>query len=334
MEQPSLKDIEEVKKDFTIANKKLSSVKNEINNLVFGQNLVIDQILISILAEGHALIIGLPGLAKTRIVSFLSIILGFATKRVQFTPDLMPSDILGSEILEENAKSGKDFRFIEGPIFSQLLLADEINRASPRTQSALLQAMQEKKVTITGNTYDLPKPFHVLATQNPIDQEGTYPLPEAQLDRFLMNIRISYPDQSAERKILNLSNEKTDASPKNVLSSNELLEIQNFVKDIPVGESVVQYILNIIKQSRPETSEVKSVKENILWGPSPRASLALMTTCRAKAFLENRYSPSVFDVQSLVKPILSHRLKLYISAKSENVNIEEILDDVISHTKN
>ena len=334
MEQPSLKDIEEVKKDFTIANKKLSSAKNEINNLVFGQNLVIDQILISILAEGHALIIGLPGLAKTRIVSFLSIILGFATKRVQFTPDLMPSDILGSEILEENAKSGKDFRFIEGPIFSQLLLADEINRASPRTQSALLQAMQEKKVTITGNTYDLPKPFHVLATQNPIDQEGTYPLPEAQLDRFLMNIRISYPDQSAERKILNLSNEKTDASPKNVLSSNELLEIQNFVKDIPVGESVVQYILNIIKQSRPETSEVKSVKENILWGPSPRASLALMTTCKAKAFLENRYSPSVFDVQSLVKPILSHRLKLNISAKSENVNIEEILDDVISHTKN
>ena len=334
MENPSLKDIEEVKKDFTIANKKLSSVKNEINNLVYGQNLVIDQILISILAEGHALIIGLPGLAKTRIVSFLSIILGFATKRVQFTPDLMPSDILGSEILEENAKSGKDFRFIEGPIFSQLLLADEINRASPRTQSALLQAMQEKKVTITGNTYDLPKPFHVLATQNPIDQEGTYPLPEAQLDRFLMNIRISYPDQSAERKILNLSNEKTDASPKNVLSSNELLEIQNFVKDIPVGESVVQYILNIIKQSRPETSEVKSVKENILWGPSPRASLALMTTCRAKAFLENRYSPSVFDVQSLVKPILSHRLKLNISAKSENVNIEEILDDVISHTKN
>ena len=334
MEQPSLNDIEEVKKDFNIANEKLSSVKNEINNLVYGQNLVIDQILISILAEGHALIIGLPGLAKTRIVSFLSIILGFATKRVQFTPDLMPSDILGSEILEENAKSGKDFRFIEGPIFSQLLLADEINRASPRTQSALLQAMQEKKVTITGNTYDLPKPFHVLATQNPIDQEGTYPLPEAQLDRFLMNIRISYPDQSAERKILNLSNEKTDASPKNVLSSNELLEIQNFVKDIPVGESVVQYILNIIKQSRPETSEVKSVKENILWGPSPRASLALMTTCRAKAFLENRYSPSVFDVQSLVKPILSHRLKLNISAKSENVNIEEILDDVINHTKN
>ena len=334
MEHPSLKDIEKVKKEFTIANEKLSSVKNEINNLVYGQTLVIDQILISILAEGHALIIGLPGLAKTRIVSFLSIILGFETKRVQFTPDLMPSDILGSEILEENAKSGKDFRFIEGPIFSQLLLADEINRASPRTQSALLQAMQEKKVTITGNTYDLPKPFHVLATQNPIDQEGTYPLPEAQLDRFLMNISISYPDQNAERKILNLSNEKNDASPKNILASNELLDIQNFIKEIPVGESVVQYILNVIKHSRPETSEIKSVKENILWGPSPRASLALMTTCRAKAFLENRYSPSVFDVQSLLKPVLSHRLKLNISAKAENVQVEEILDDVINYTKN
>ena len=334
MEHPSLKDIEKVKKEFTIANEKLSSVKNEINNLVYGQTLVIDQILISILAEGHALIIGLPGLAKTRIVSFLSIVLGFETKRVQFTPDLMPSDILGSEILEENAKSGKDFRFIEGPIFSQLLLADEINRASPRTQSALLQAMQEKKVTITGNTYDLPKPFHVLATQNPIDQEGTYPLPEAQLDRFLMNISISYPDQNAERKILNLSNEKNDASPKNILASNELLDIQNFIKEIPVGESVVQYILNVIKQSRPETSEIKSVKENILWGPSPRASLALMTTCRAKAFLENRYSPSVFDVQSLLKPVLSHRLKLNISAKAENVQVEEILDDVINYTKN
>ena len=334
MEQSSFKDIEKVKKDFSIANDKLSSVKNEINNLVYGQGQVIDQILISILSEGHALIIGLPGLAKTRIVSFLSIILGFETKRVQFTPDLMPSDILGSEILDETANTGREFRFIKGPIFSQLLLADEINRASPRTQSALLQAMQEKKVTVTGNTHDLPRPFHVLATQNPIDQEGTYPLPEAQLDRFLMNIKISYPDHAAERKILNLSNDKTDTEPKNIISSKELLEIQSLIKEIPVGESIVQYILNIIKHSRPETSEVQAVKENILWGPSPRAGLALMTTCKAKAFLENRYSPSIFDVQSLVKPILSHRLKLNISAKSENINIDDILDNIINHIKN
>ena len=286
------------------------------------------------MSEGHALIIGLPGLAKTRIVNFLSIILGFETKRVQFTPDLMPSDILGSEILDENTNTGREFRFIEGPIFSQLLLADEINRASPRTQSALLQAMQEKKVTVTGNTHDLPKPFHVLATQNPIDQEGTYPLPEAQLDRFLMNIKISYPDHAAERKILNLSNDKADTEPKSILSSKELLKIQSLIKEIPIGESVVQYILNIIKNSRPETSEVKAVKENILWGPSPRAGLALMRSCRAKAFLDNRYSPSIFDVQSLVKPILSHRLKLNIYAKSENINIDDILDNIINHVKN
>ncbi len=334
MKQSSLKELEKVKEDFTIANKKLYSVKDEINSLVYGQNQVIDEILISILSEGHALIIGLPGLAKTRIVSFLSIILGFETKRVQFTPDLMPSDILGSEILDENARSGREFRFIKGPIFSQLLLADEINRASPRTQSALLQAMQEKKVTVTGNTHELPKPFHVLATQNPIDQEGTYPLPEAQLDRFLMNIKISYPDHEAERKILNLSSAITEKEPKNIISSKELLEIQSLIKEIPVGESVVQFILNIIKHSRPETSEVKSVKENILWGPSPRAGLALITTCRAKAFLENRFSPSVFDVESLVKPILSHRLKLNISAKSENVSIDDILDNIINYIKN
>jgi MoxR-like ATPase len=328
MEHPSLKDIEEVKKDFTIANEKLSSVKNEINNLVYGQNLVIDQILISILAEGHALIIGLPGLAKTRIVSFLSIILGFETKRVQFTPDLMPSDILGSEILEENAKSGKDFRFIEGPIFSQLLLADEINRASPRTQSALLQAMQEKKVTITGNTYDLPKPFHVLATQNPIDQEGTYPLPEAQLDRFLMNIKINYPDLEAEKKILLLSSKEDSVEPKNIISSEDILLFQKLIKEIPVGESVVKYILKLVNETRPETSTIKSVKDNVLWGPSPRASISLLAASKAKAVLEKRYSPSKLDVKSLIMPILSHRINLNISAKADNINLEEILDDV------
>ena len=333
MEQPSLKDIEKVKKDFRLANDRVSAVKNEINNLVYGQKNVIDQILISILSEGHALIIGLPGLAKTRIVNFLSIILGLDTKRVQFTPHLMPSDILGSEILEKNAELKESFRFIKGPVFSQLLLADEINRASPRTQSALLQAMQEKRVTITGTNHDLPKPFHVLATQNPIDQEGTYPLPEAQLDRFLMNIKISYPDQDAERKILNLSNEKLEAKPKNILSAKELDNIQSLIKDVPVGESVVKYILNVIKNSRPETTNVSSVKNNVLWGPSPRASLALMATCRAKAFLENRFSPSIFDVQSLIKPILSHRLNLNISAKSEGILIEDILDDIIEHIK-
>ncbi len=333
MQKYDLEDLKEVKELFNTSHTKITSVKSEINNLVFGQDIVIDQILTSILSGGHALIIGLPGLAKTRIVNFLSIILGVDTKRVQFTPDLMPSDILGSEVLEENARLAKNFKYIKGPIFSQLLLADEINRASPRTQSALLQAMQEQKVTIAGVNHDLPKPFHVLATQNPIDQEGTYPLPEAQLDRFLMNIKISYPDEIAERKILNLSNEKNEFVPKNVISSIELLKIQSLIKELPVGETVVKYILNIIKNSRPETTKLQSVKDNVLWGPSPRASLALMSTCRSKAFLENRHSPSIFDVESLIKPILSHRLNLNISAKAEGIKIEDILDDIVNHLK-
>ena len=331
MDQLSEKDVSKIKFKFNDLHKNIMSVKSEINNLVFGQEDVIDQILISLLSNGHALLIGLPGLAKTRIVSFLSIILGLESKRVQFTPDLMPADILGSEILEDPTNSEKRFKFIKGPIFSKLLLADEINRASPRTQSALLQAMQEKKVTITGNNYVLPKPFHVLATQNPIDQEGTYPLPEAQLDRFLMNINISYPSEGAERKILELSSENLDKEPNNIINSSDLLEMQDFIKNIPVGESVVKYILDIITNTRPETSRVPSVKKNVLWGPSPRASLALLATCKAKAFLDNRYSPSIFDIKSLIKPILTHRINLNISAKSEGILIDDILNDV---TKN
>ena len=331
MDQLSEKDVSKIKFKFNDLHKNIMSVRSEINNLVFGQEEVIDQILISLLSNGHALLIGLPGLAKTRIVSFLSIILGLESKRVQFTPDLMPADILGSEILEDPTNSEKRFKFIKGPIFSKLLLADEINRASPRTQSALLQAMQEKKVTITGNNYVLPKPFHVLATQNPIDQEGTYPLPEAQLDRFLMNINISYPSEGAERKILELSSENLDKEPNNIINSSDLLEMQDFIKNIPVGESVVKYILDIITNTRPETSRVPSVKKNVLWGPSPRASLALLATCKAKAFLDNRYSPSIFDIKSLIKPILTHRINLNISAKSEGILIDDILNDV---TKN
>ena len=328
MDQLSEKDVSKIKYKYNDLHKNIMSVKSEINNLVFGQEEVIDQILISLLSNGHALLIGLPGLAKTRIVSFLSIILGLESKRVQFTPDLMPADILGSEILEDPTNSEKRFKFIKGPIFSKLLLADEINRASPRTQSALLQAMQEKKVTITGNNYLLPKPFHVLATQNPIDQEGTYPLPEAQLDRFLMNINISYPSEGAERKILELSSENLDKEPNNIINSSDLLEMQDFIKNIPVGESVVKYILDIITNTRPETSRVPSVKKNVLWGPSPRASLALLATCKAKAFLDNRYSPSIFDIKSLIKPILTHRINLNISAKSEGILIDDILNDV------
>ena len=319
---------ENIENSLTVFQKKIANVNSEINQLVFGQEPVIEQILVSLLCGGHALIIGLPGLAKTRIVNFLGIILGLETKRIQFTPDLMPGDIIGTEILDEQNKANNYFKFIKGPVFCQLLLADEINRASPRTQSALLQAMQEKKVTVAGKDYFLPKPFHVLATQNPIDQEGTYPLPEAQLDRFLMNIKINYPDLEAERKILLLSSKEDSIKPKNVLSSEEVLEFQRLIREIPVGESVVKYILNFINETRPETSNIKSVKDNILWGPSPRASIALLAASKAKALLENRYSPSKLDVKSLIRPVLSHRINLNISARADNVNLEEILDDV------
>ena len=331
MVQSAPQNLEKAKSEFSGMNKKINLVRKEINSLVFGQEEVIDQILISILAGGHALLIGLPGLAKTRIVNLLSIILGLETKRIQFTPDLMPADILGSEILEEKMNSIKGFKFLKGPVFSQLLLADEINRANPRTQSALLQSMEEKKVTIMGTNHDLPKPFHVLATQNPIDQEGTYPLPEAQLDRFLMNIKISYPNKSSELKILELSTDSLEKDPNNIISFEELLRVQYLIKELPVGESVIKYILEIISNSRPESTSVDSVKKNILWGPSPRASLALLSSCRAKAFLDNRFSPSIFDVQSLIKPILIHRMNLNISAKSEGIKINEILNDVIDN---
>ena len=318
-----------IEKSVSVFQEKITNVNSEINKLVFGQENVIEQIVISLLCGGHALIIGLPGLAKTRIVNFLGIILGLETKRVQFTPDLMPGDILGTEILDEINKSENYFKFIKGPIFCQLLLADEINRASPRTQSALLQAMQEKKVTVAGKDYLLPKPFHVLATQNPIDQEGTYPLPEAQLDRFLMNIKIKYPDQESEKKILLISSKEDAIKPKNILTPEDILQFQDLVREVPVGDSIVNYILKLIYEIRPETSKIKSVKENILWGPSPRASIALLAASKAKALLEKRYSPSKLDIKSLMKPILSHRINLNISAKADNVNLEEILKDVI-----
>ena len=324
----STKQIKDTDKNFSDYHKKVTSINKEINKHIFGQEKVIEQLLISLLCGGHALLVGLPGLAKTRIVKFMGLILGLETKRVQFTPDLMPGDILGTEVFDELKKSNEYFKFIKGPIFCQLLLADEINRASPRTQSALLQAMQEKKVTIAGKDHNLPRPFHVLATQNPIDQEGTYPLPEAQLDRFLINIKIKYPDIKSEEKILMLSSEDDALEPKNVLSFDDILNFQRLIKEIPVGESVIEYILNFISSTRPETSKIKSVKENILWGPSPRASLSLLAASKAKAFLQNRYSPSKFDVKSLINPILSHRINLNVYAKAENIKLEDILDDV------
>src|SRR5438128_2015348 len=258
----------------------VAAAKAAIGNVIFGQDPVVEQALITVLCGGHALLIGLPGLAKTKLIETMGIVLGLDARRIQFTPDLMPSDILGSEVLDESPGGKRSFRFIPGPIFGQLLMADEINRASPRTQSALLQAMQEHHVTVAGNRHDVPRPFHVLATQNPIEQEGTYPLPEAQLDRFLMQIDVYYPDHEAERKIVFDTTGTEESKPKPTMTADELMAAQRLVRRLPVGESVVDAILNLVRSARPgpETGEIGKL---ISWGPSPRASQALMLVARA-----------------------------------------------------
>lgn len=305
----------------------IAKSRRETAKVIFGQDDVIERTLITILAGGHALLVGLPGLAKTKLVETVGTVLGLDAGRVQFTPDLMPSDILGSEILEENAAGKRSFNFDKGPIFTQLLMADEINRASPRTQAALLQAMQEYHVTIAGKRYDLPAPFHVLATQNPLEQEGTYPLPEAQLDRFLMQIDVPYPDIDAERKILLETTGETQATVKSVLNTKRLLEMQNLVRQLPVGESVVNAILELVRSTRPSKTGTKIGKMNeyISWGAGPRASQALMLTTRARALLNGRLSPSIDDVLELAEPVLQHRMQLSFTARAEGISIHDVI---------
>jgi MoxR-like ATPase len=299
------------------------AAKAAIGTVIFGQDKVVEQALITILSGGHALLLGVPGLAKTKLVETMGIVLGLDARRIQFTPDLMPSDILGTEVLEESQTGKRSFRFISGPVFAQLLMADEINRASPRTQSALLQAMQEQHVTVAGARHDLPKPFHVLATQNPLEQEGTYPLPEAQLDRFLMEIDVSYPDRDAERKILFETTGSEETRPKPAMSAEDLLAAQRLVRRLPVGESVVDAILKLVRSARPgpEGGDAKL----IAWGPSPRASQALMLAVRARALLDGRLAPSVDDVLDLAEPVLKHRMALTFTARAEGETIEAVV---------
>src|ERR671935_2124251 len=271
------------------------AAKEAIATVIFGQDRVIENTLVTILSGGHALLIGVPGLAKTKLVETLGVTLGLDAKRIQFTPDLMPSDILGAEVLDESNTGKRSFRFIAGPVFAQLLMADEINRASPRTQSALLQAMQEQHITVAGARHDLPKPFHVLATQNPLEQEGTYPLPEAQLDRFLMEIDVDYPDREAERRILFETTGSEEARPKPAMTADDLMSAQRLVRRLPVGESVVEAILALVRSARPGPEGGDAAKA-IAWGPGPRASQALMLAVRARAVLGSRFAPSVDDV--------------------------------------
>ena len=306
----------------------MTAVHKTISNYIFGQNKVIEETLVTLLAGGHLLLIGVPGLGKTRLVETLATVFGMNTRRVQFTPDLMPADILGSEVLEESNSGRRSFRFIQGPVFCQILMADEINRASPRTQSALLQAMQEKQVSVAGEYHDLPSPFHVLATQNPLEQEGTYPLPEAQLDRFFMQVNVEYPDFSAERDMLISTTGSEVTKPQKAMAPNDLIAGQNLVRRIPVGEKVADGILNLVRAGRPETSELKSIRNHVSWGPGPRASQALMLGARARAMIGGRLAPSIDDVVNLAHPILRHRMALNFAARAEGVTVTSIIDSL------
>jgi MoxR-like ATPase len=307
---------------------RIAAVRAAVGRIIFGQQEVIDETLVTLLCGGHVLLIGLPGLGKSRLVETLGIVLGLATKRIQFTPDLMPADIIGSEVLDEQA-GRRSFRFVPGPVFCQLLMADEINRASPRTQSALLQAMQERRVAAGGHEHPLPKPFHVLATQNPIEQEGTYPLPEAQLDRFLLQTDVPYPDLTAERTMLLATTGPTEERPVPVMGPEDLLAAQALLRRVPVGESVVEAILSLVRGARPDTAADEYIGKHVAWGPGPRASQALMLACRARALLEGRLAPSIDDVAALARPVLRHRMALTFSARADGILLENVIDRLV-----
>jgi MoxR-like ATPase len=302
----------------------IGRAREAIHSVIFGQESVVDLALVTILAGGHGLLVGVPGLAKTKLVETLGTVLGLDARRVQFTPDLMPSDIIGSEVLDEAPDRRRSFRFVKGPIFAQLLMADEINRASPRTQSALLQAMQEHFISVAGERHDLPRPFHVLATQNPIEQEGTYPLPEAQLDRFLLEIDVGYPDRAAERRILLETTGAEEHRPVAVMSAEALMNAQRLVRRLPVGDSVVEAILDLVRTARPEDG-APEIAGKFLWGPGPRASQAFMLAVRARALIEGRLAPSIADVTALAEPVLKHRMALTFAARADGETIPGLI---------
>ena len=317
--------------EIELLGEKLARAKAGIAERFIGQEQVVDLVLAALLSGGHGLLIGQPGLGKTLLVETLSTVMGLDGNRVQFTPDLMPADILGSEVLETRSDGSREFRFIEGPVFCQLLMADEINRASPRTQAALLQAMQEKEVTIAGQHRPLGKPFHVLATQNPIEQEGTYPLPEAQLDRFLLQINVTYPMRDVERDILLATTGATVAKAEQVFTADDLIAAQTLLRRMPVGENVVDLILDLVRSFRPEDENAPEIIRNsVSWGPGPRAAQALMLAVRARALLEGRLAPSIDDVMQLSRPVLMHRMALDFGARAQGLELGDLIDQVTS----
>ncbi len=311
---------------------RLAVAKREVNQRFIGQDKVVDLVLAAMLCGGHALLVGLPGLGKTLLVDTLSRVMGLKGSRIQFTPDLMPADILGSEVLESGADGARAFRFIEGPVFCQLLMADEINRASPRTQSALLQAMQEKEVTVAGVHRPLGRPFHVLATQNPIEQEGTYPLPEAQLDRFLVQVDVEYPTRATERDILMATTGAVEGRVEAVFTADELIAAQAIIRRMPVGDAVVEAILDLVRACRPGEPEGRDLAGSLSWGPGPRAAQALMLCCRARALLDGRLVPGLPDVAALARPVLSHRMSLSFAARARGETLGGLIDQVVQRT--
>jgi MoxR-like ATPase len=310
----------------------IADVRREVSKVIFGQEQVVESTLLAILSGGHALLVGVPGLAKTKLVTTLGTALGLDANRIQFTPDLMPSDILGSEVMDQDEHGRRSFRFVKGPVFAQLLMADEINRASPRTQSALLQSMQEYHITIAGQRYDLPAPFHVLATQNPLEQEGTYPLPEAQLDRFLLQVDVGYPELAAERQILLDTTGISDAHANSVLDAERLLSIQRLIRQMPVSENVVDAILSLVRSARPGQGN-KETDKHVAWGPGPRAGQALMLCARARALYEGRLAPSIDDVHALAEPVLQHRMALTFAARAEGMAVRDVIATLVKQNK-
>ena len=304
---------------------RLAAAKASVNRRFIGQEGVVDLVLGAMLCGGHALLVGLPGLGKTLLVDTLSTVMGLKGNRIQFTPDLMPADILGSEVLDSGADGQRAFRFIEGPVFCQLLMADEINRASPRTQSALLQAMQEREVTIAGEHRPLGRPFHVLATQNPIEQEGTYPLPEAQLDRFLVQVDVAYPTRATERDILIATTGSETATSHAVFDAEALIAAQALIRRMPVGEGVVEAILDLVRACRPGEPEGRDLEGSLSWGPGPRAAQALMLMVRARALLDGRLVPGLADVAAMAQPVLSHRMSLSFAARARGETLPALI---------
>ncbi|RMD87705.1 MAG: MoxR family ATPase [Calditrichaeota bacterium] len=308
-------------------------IVNEIGKVIVGQKNVIEELLISLLARGHCLLIGVPGLAKTLLISTLARVLNLKFSRIQFTPDLMPSDITGTEIIEEDMSSGhKTFKFVKGPIFANIVLADEINRTPPKTQAALLQAMQEHEVTAAGTTYKLEEPFFVLATQNPIEQEGTYPLPEAQLDRFMFNLWVDYPSKEEEAEIVKSTTSAYEAELQTILDAQEIIDLQQLVRRVPVADHVIDFAVKLVRSTRPNYDHAPGfIRDWISWGAGPRASQYLILGAKTRAVLEGRPTPDIEDVKAVAKPVLRHRLVTNFNAEAEGIDTVDIIDKLLKN---